>query len=134
MAKRARGTTRPGQRPPIQRSTRPAVSPPAAVAPPAGLSDAELARAAELEASIVAGEGAEQSSAARRTSVQRIVASEDAALARSRPIGTGRLAVVAADEYRYVARDVRRIALIGGSMFVLLGVLFVLIEVIGAGH
>ncbi len=134
MAKRARGTTRPGQRPPIQRTTRPAASPPPVVAPPAGLSDAELARAAELEASIVAGERAEQTSAARRADLERAVGSEDAALARRRPIGSGRLAVVAADEYRYVARDVRRIGLIGGSMFVILAVLYVVLEVIGAGH
>jgi hypothetical protein len=104
------------------------------VAPPAGLSDAEVARAAELEATIVASEKAEQAGAARRADVERAVGSEDATLARRRPIGTGRLAAVAADEYRYVARDVRRIALIGGSMFIILAVLFIVLEVIGAGH
>src|SRR4051794_33833283 len=62
MAKRARGstTTRPGQRRPLQRTTaRPAatVVPAAPIAPrPSTLTDAEEARAAELEAAIVAEE------------------------------------------------------------------------------
>ena len=40
----------------------------------------------------------------------------------------------AAEEYRYVARDVRRIAVIGGSMFGILAVLYVLLEVVGVGR
>ncbi|MGH2513308.1 MAG: hypothetical protein ACRDGQ_11535 [Candidatus Limnocylindrales bacterium] len=134
MAKRARGTTRPGQRRPIQRTIRPALSQPAVAPPPVGLSEAELAQAATLEAAIVATDRTAQAGAARRADIERNVTSEDASLARRRPAGTGRLAVVAAEEYRYVARDVRRIALIGGSMFIILGVLFVLVEAAGFAH
>ena len=63
MAKRARGSTRPGQRKPITR--RPATSTASGCRVdgrrrprPAGLTDAELARAAELEAQLVAEEQA----------------------------------------------------------------------------
>ena len=52
MAKRARGTTRPGQRRPIQRATRPVPGTP--VVPPAGLSAAEIAAAGELRGQLVA--------------------------------------------------------------------------------
>jgi hypothetical protein len=37
----------------------------------------------------------------------------------------------AAQEYAYVAADVRRIAIVGGSLFAVLIALFVLIEVLG---
>ena len=40
----------------------------------------------------------------------------------------------AAQEYAYVASDVRRIAIVGGSMFAVLIALFVLIEVLGVIH
>jgi cobalamin biosynthesis Mg chelatase CobN len=127
MAKRARGTTRPGQRRPIQRGARPAADRPPAVAPE-GLSPAEVTRAAELEATIVA------SGQASRTTT-RPGAGEPAAPPQRRPGGSGRLAVEAAEEYQYVARDVRRIAVVGGSMFVILIVLFVVLVAAGvAGH
>jgi hypothetical protein len=131
MAKRARGTTRPGQRRPIQRVSRPGSDRPSVVAPEA-LSAAEITRAAELEATIIASERAGQ--AAARPGA-RPAASEAAALPQRRPGGSGRLAVEAAEEYRYVARDVRRIAVVGGSMFIILIVLFVVLVAAGvAGH
>jgi hypothetical protein len=71
------------------------------------------------------------------------VADADAA-AEPRPAPSGRartrggpsasFAESAAQEYAYVASDVRRIALVGGSLFIVLIVLFVLIEVLGIVH
>ena len=78
MAKRARGTTRPGQRAPLQRSTA-AARPPLAVPPlaspvaprPATLTDEEAARAAEIEARLVAAERSAEEAARRQTSGRR---------------------------------------------------------------
>ena len=73
------------------------------------LTDADLARAAELEAQIVAEEkAAEAAGAGTAKRVEPV----------PRP-ASGTLAVAAAEEYAYVARDVRRIVLIGGSLIVL---------------
>jgi hypothetical protein len=117
MAKRARGSSsRPGQRAPIQRTaTRPSTPDidlnETAMAAYGGrsLSDADLARAAELEAQIVAEEKA-------ATAVQPAARTRTSAVPRS----GGTLAATASEEYAYVARDVRRIALIGGSLIALL--------------
>jgi len=120
MAKRVRGSTsRPGQRPPLQRTAaRPAAKPTSqgtqvVARPPDELTDAEEARAAELEAAIVAEER-EAEAAKRRARPTRT----------AEPVGTVRpgsnLAVSAAEEYGYVARDVRRIAIVGGSLVVFL--------------
>ena len=113
MAKRARGSTsRPGQRPPLQRqAVRPTARPVAAAAPlprPDALTDAEEARAAELEAAIVAEER-QAEAAKRRSRTARIV----------EPVATrslSSLSVAASEEYAYVARDVRRIAIVGGTL------------------
>jgi len=125
MAKRARGsTTRPGQRPRLQRSAaRPATAttPAAAPAPkPATLTAEEEARAAELEAAIVAEERQAESTA-RRT---RGRATQETA---PRPAST--LTISAAEEYAYVARDIRDIARIAVIMLVILFGLFFLIDV-----
>jgi hypothetical protein len=142
MAKRARGSsTRPGQRAPIQRTS---TRPPASSTAPAtkgddvlddddplahtaigayeghSLTDADLARAAALEAQIVAEEKA--SEAARQPKSRSTAA----------PRATGTIAASAADEYAYVARDVRRIALIGGSLIALLVGGWAVIQVTGA--
>ena len=123
MAKRARGsiTTRPGQRRPLQRSTtRPTttVVPATPVAPrPSTLTDAEEARAAELEAAIVAEE--RRADEAKRRSRTRVT---EEVVARP----SSSLAVAAANEYGYVARDVRRIVLVGGSLIVVLVAIWVL--------
>ena len=113
MAKRSRGhTSRPGQRPPLQRqAARPATSPaaPPTVATttvrPAGLTDEEEARAAQLEAAIVAEER------------QAEAASKKTRAPRPEPVGrASSIEISAAEEYAYVARDVRRIAIVGGSL------------------
>jgi len=132
MAKRARGTTRPGQRRPIQRVTRPATGRPPDVAPE-GLSAAEISRAAELEAELVAAERPEPPTPGR--SSERAQPATVSAVSPRRAGASGRLAVETAEEYRYVARDVRRIAIVGGSMFVILAILYIVLVVAGAaGH
>lgn len=136
MAKRARGTTsRPGQRRPIQRAAaRPASAassgaPAAPVAPitptaprSASLTPEEEARAATLEAAIVAEE--RQAEEARRGRAQR-----------SAPVATARsstpLATAAANEYGYVARDVRKVATVGGSLISVLIVVWAVTQITG---
>ena len=133
MAKRARGTTtRPGQRRPMQRPAArpgsPAARPAATIgattpAPrPASLTPEEEARAAELEAAIVAEE--RQAETARRQRSQRTTTEEP--VRSSSP-----LAVAAATEYAYVARDVRRVAIVGGSLIAVLLILWVVTQVTG---
>jgi hypothetical protein len=120
MAKRARGSsTRPGQRPPLQRSTpgRPMPAPGAAdgatpAVRPATLTQDEEARAAALEAQIVAEEKAAERAARRAREARRAGSLE--------PVGRGSLATQAAEEYAYVARDLRRIAVIGGGLLAIL--------------
>ena len=131
MAKRVRGSTsRPGQRPPLQRTAaRPAAQPTTQTTqvvarPPDELTDAEEARAAELEAAIVAEER-EAEAARRRTRTARTA--EPVAAARP---GSS-LAVSSADEYAYVARDVRRVAIVGGSLVGVLILLWAVVEVTG---
>jgi hypothetical protein len=113
MAKRVRGSTsRPGQRRPLQRQpTRAAAQPVTTAAPvvrPDTLTDAEEARAAELEAAIVAEERQAEAAKSRARKAKPIDA------AATRPSSS--LAISAAEEYAYVARDVRRIAIVGGSL------------------
>jgi hypothetical protein len=130
MAKRSRGSTsRPGQRPPLQRqAARPASRPTAAAAPvtaprPDTLTDAEEARAAELEASILAEEKAAEAARKRSTPSRSV----DAAPVRA----GGNLAVAAAEEYAYVARDVRRIAIVGGGLILILLALWLVVHFTG---
>ncbi len=133
MAKRARGTTtRPGQRRPLQRPAgRPASAaarPSAAAAPapevarPASLTPEEETRAAELEAAIVAEE--RRAEEGRRARAQRNAA--PVSVRAGSP-----LAVAAANEYGYVARDVRRVAIVGGSLVAFLLGLWVVVQVTG---
>ena len=120
MAKRQRGGARPGQRAPLQRGARAAqpapAGQPAAPARP-GLSDDELARAAELEAQIVAEDRLAAGSPARRSDRRR-PANGPTASGRPRAIGT--LAAIADDEYVYVMRDLRKIAVVFAAIFGLL--------------
>ena len=130
MAKRTRGSSRPGQRRPIQRSTRPAKpSEPAPVAPkPTTLMPEEEARAAELEAQIVSEERqAEQAQRRARDRQQRAVDHDP--VARS----TVPLSVREAEEYAYVARDVRRIATIAAGLFAIMIGLWIALQVSGVG-
>ncbi len=129
MAKRVRGSTsRPGQRPPLQRSAARPTPKPAApatqvVVRPDELTEAEEARAAELEAAIVAQEREAEATKQRARAVRTV---EPMA---ARPGSS--LSVSAAEEYAYVARDVRRIAIVGGSLISLLLGLWVLVQVTG---
>lgn len=130
MAKRARGTTsRPGQRAPIRRTSAtgaPAPAPAAepAVVRPASLTADEEARAAELEARIVAAERSAEEASRRRG---RRAAVDGPGIERG-----GSIALRAAEEYAYVMRDVRRIVLIGGSLIALLIALWVVTQVTGS--
>ena len=130
MAKRLRGSTsRPGQRPPLQRrsvaGSRPAS--PAVRPPSTALTPDEEARAAELEASIVADERATEIPV--RTRRERAVPA-GGEIGRVR---TGSIAIRAAEEYGYVSRDVRRIATIGGSLLAILIGLWVVVQATGVG-
>ena len=131
MAKRARGSsTRPGQRARIQRR---AAAPPrptteATRAPGTSLTAAEEARAAELEAEILASERAAETNIDRaRERARRPVDTEVR-------VRAGSIAERASHEYAYVARDVRKIAVIGGSLIVLLFALWIVIQASGAGQ
>ena len=126
MAKRARGTVRPGQRRPIERRPASSATPakPAAtpvVAPrPSGLTEAETARAAEIEATLLAEERAAEQ-ARRRT--------RDRPAVREIATSGGSLAKRADEEYAYVARDVRDIIRVAVIMITTLLVLYFAIDV-----
>jgi hypothetical protein len=130
MAKRVRGSTsRPGQRRPLQRSTARSATKPVApttgvvARPPDELTDAEAARAAELEAAIIAQER-EADEAKRRARAARTTETVV-------PRAGSSLAVSAAEEYAYVARDVRRIAIVGGGLIAILLGLWAVAQVTG---
>jgi hypothetical protein len=92
------------------------------------LTAAEEARAAELEAQIVAEERAAESNVARaRERSRRPVETE----VRAR---SGSIAERASHEYAYVLRDVRRIALIGGSLIAVLIAIWVIVQASGLGR
>jgi hypothetical protein len=122
MAKRSRGTTtRPGQRRPMQRpAARPAAPAPRIAPRPTTLTEDEEARAAELEAAIVAQEQVAETT--RRARSQR-----PSADVPTRSFSS--LAVAAGNEYAYVARDVRRIATVGGTLVGVLLALWVIVQV-----
>jgi fructoselysine-6-P-deglycase FrlB-like protein len=92
-----------------------------------GLTDAELERAAQIEAELVAREKAAIAENARRRARSGRV---DVAIT-SDP-GTP-LSVRASHEYAYVARDVRRIAATAALMLSILAALWVLVNVVGIG-
>lgn len=139
MAKRVRGSSsRPGQRAPLQRSAstaRPAARPTSTTAsaaastvatPPSGLTAAEEARAADLEAQIVADEQAAETGNRRRERSRRVIESEGG-------VASGAIAMSASQEYAYVARDVRRLLLIGGGLVGVLLALWAVISATGIG-
>jgi hypothetical protein len=124
MAKRTRGSRHPGRRAPLKRDAPRPTS--AAAAPrPAALTREEEARAAEIEAQIVAEERAAEQ-ATRRSRGRGREIEHVAPRARS----SAPLSVRAADEYAYVRRDVWRIARIGGVLIGILAILHVLINVL----
>lgn len=131
MAKRQRGGARPGQRAPLQKG-RPATPTPNRLAEPArpagGLSDDELARAAELEARIVAEEQAASTSSARGRDRRR-QGGPGSPVARTR--GAASLTAIADDEYRYVVSDLRKIVVVFVMIFGLLLASWLLIVATG---
>ncbi len=128
MAKRQRprGGSRPGNR-----GARPGARPAAAApARSGGLSAAEEARAAEIEAQIVASEAAAANQRARGRDKRRPaddLLRDDASRTRSGSL----LAIRGEQEYTYVVRDIRRIVTVGGSLVGVLLLLYILIEVVG---
>jgi hypothetical protein len=88
---------------------------------PVSLTAEEEARAGELEAAIVAQERRAEASPRRfQRSVPEVTVRAGSGLATS-----------AANEYAYVARDVRRVAIVGGSLVGLLLGLWVVVQVSG---
>ena len=122
MAKRSRLAARPGQRRPLQR---PAGRPAAASDRPLGsVTREEEARAAELEAAILAEE--QVAAESRRSREQARRPSRDVIGGVS--YSSVPLSVRAADEYGYVKRDIRRIGIVGGFLLVILAILEVLVN------
>ena len=121
MAKRSRIGGRPGQRRPMQRTSgRPAVV--KADRPEGSVTREEEARAAELEAAILAEEKAADASRRGRDRERRPT---EGVTYSSTP-----LAKRAAEEYAYVRRDVRRIVVVGGGLLGVLAILHVLVNVV----
>lgn len=144
MAKRTRYPNRPARRPGSNPAAKPAASKAVGARPASidesipdletfttrtgSLTDLELARAAALEAEIVAAERAvtsAQAAATRRAQAPRIEG-------RRAPVDlTVPLSVRASHEYAYVGRDVRRIGLTAAIMFGILAALHVAVNVAG---
>jgi hypothetical protein len=135
MAKRTRGSSsRPGQRSPLQRSTRPGTTSPASGSPasvpvtrPVTLTAEEEARAAELEAKILEEERAAETAQRRARDRDRRGTAENVAVRASAP-----LAISAADEYAYVARDVRRLTVVVVLLLAILVALWIVFQATGA--
>ena len=87
------------------------------------LSQAEIDRAAQLEAQLTSQEKAIQAATRARANATPAVHA---------PVDVNApLAVRASKEYAYVARDIRRIALTGGLMVAILAVIAILVDVLG---
>ena len=89
------------------------------------LTEAEIARAAELEAEATAKERAAIAESLRRRSGAQAVEHHRAGDVNAP------LSVRMSHEYAYVARDVKRIALTAGLMVAILAVLDILVNVLG---
>ena len=120
MAKRSRIGTRPGQRRPLQRPT----AKPVTTRPAGAVTPEEEARAAELEAQILAEEKAAEAARKGPERRERAAADGEATIYSSVP-----LAQRAAQEYGYVRRDLRRIAIVGGALLLVMFAIDVLLNV-----
>jgi len=132
MAKRSRGARSGGRRgAPRPARSRPGSGRPGTVSlrPGEGLSTAELERAAEIEARMLAEERAADQARSRG----RTIPPERFAGAPGRRAEGPSVAERAANEYVYVVRDVRRIVAVAGGLVAVLAGLFVLIEVVRIG-
>ena len=121
MAKRSRIGGRPGQRKPLQRTATRPTSP----RPAGSVTPEEEARAAELEAQILAEEKAAEEARKGRDRRASAPADPGGAIYSSVP-----LAERAAQEYGYVQRDLRRIVVVGGGLLIALAVIYVLLNVL----
>ncbi len=120
MAKRSRLAGRPGQRRPLQRP----IGRPEGTRPAGRVTPEEEARAAELEAAILAEEKAASAARTVRERGRRASAEAPGGVSyTSVPLSTR-----ASEEYAYVQRDVRRIAVVGGFLLAILAVLDVLVN------
>ncbi len=120
MAKRSRLGARPGQRRPLQRS---AAGARATTRPADAVTPEEMARAAELEAQILAEEQIAAESRKSRDRRTKTPADDTAIYSSST------LAERASQEYGYVQRDLRRIAIVGGGLLIVLVVIDILLNV-----
>jgi hypothetical protein len=118
MAKRTRGSNRPGQRQSARSQTQPASR------PSGSLSRDEEARAAELESHIVARERVTDNDLARARDRAKTEPTRS-----GRAGGQGLLAARAAKEYDYLVRDIRRIVFVGGMVAAIMAALYVLVDV-----
>jgi hypothetical protein len=118
MAKRTRGSNRPGQRQSARAQSQPAGR------PSVDLSRDEEARAAELESQILARERVADTERARTRDRARTEPTRS-----GRAGGQGLLAAHAAKEYDYLVRDIRRIVTVGGLLAAIMATLYVLIDV-----
>ena len=126
MAKRTRGSNRPGQRHSERRApARPQPRP--AIRPDEGFSEQDEALAPEVDSQVAAPVRPAESSLARQRDRNKAAESDRSAI---RARNQGLLAAKAAEEYGYVVRDVRRILRVGGVMAAVLAVFFVLIDLI----
>jgi hypothetical protein len=115
------------------RGSRPGARPAAAPSRTGGLSSSEEARAAEIEATIIAQERAAANERGRvrdRRGTESHLRDEAAPRTRTGSL----LAIRGEQEYAYVVRDVRRIVTVGGSLLGVLIALYVIIEVLGIFH
>ena len=124
MAKRSRVAARPGQRRPLQR-TGPRPTSRAPARPAGSVTAEEEARAAELEAAILA----EQDVADERLRLRERAARPASEATPRASYSSVPLGVRAAEEYGYVRRDIRRITIVGGSLLLILAVLEILVNV-----
>ena len=129
MAKRQRAV-RPGQRRPTTKTAPKPVATAATPAPASGLTAADEARAAELEAQIVAADKSAASSAERSRSRK----SDPDAATRGRTRESGLLATRATAEYAYVQADIRRIVIVAGALFALMIAIWLVLNVTGVLH
>ena len=126
MAKRARGSVRPGQRRPIDRRPASATSSSPAAPRPIGLSQPEPERAEQLEKELLAQEKAAEQArtrTVRREAIREVV----------EPATSLSFAAQEAKEYAYVARDVKDIVRIASLLFAILFALWIVIDVLPGG-
>ncbi len=124
MAKRSRGAVRPGQTRPAAR--RPQQRPQGRTASAAATETIASTSPAVPAADLVEGD---DELVEARPAPRGKPTKESARAAAMQP--SGLLAARAAQEYAYVARDVRHIAVVGGGLLIVLLVLYVLVEVLG---